>query len=89
MRGEDGPILLPQTGCCQLFVARDLKNGRFEGRLKANQLGVDGIGPNKSLWNTEVFGSQHQGRADGDSGRYGDSASDFHQFSATSPLQAN
>ena len=49
--------------------------------LETRQFGIDGVDAHEPLGNAEIFGPEHQGRADGHSGGDGDSASNFHQFS--------
>src|SRR6185437_1485188 len=61
----------------------NFSDGRLERRAEPGQLDVDGIDTHESLRNAEIFGPEHEGRADGHSRGYGDSASDFHNSPST------
>ena len=84
---EDGAVLLAELGGDGFLSLAGLGGGRRQGLARARSISASTVaGVDEALRNAEPFGVQHEGRADGDTGRDGDAAFDFH---ADSDGQAN
>ena len=75
---EDGAVLGAELGVDGLLRLAGFAGGGFEGLAERGDFVLDLVRLDEALGNAEPFGVQHQGRTDGDAGRDGDSAFDFH-----------
>ena len=73
------PYCLPSLALTASWLSRVSAAACVEGLAQTRSISSSTlVGVDEALGNAEPFGVQHQGRTDGDAGRNGDAAFDFH-----------